>query len=96
MFARTSIPANSMIIEYTGDLLTEQAGKSKQKYLNTFKAFSYLLELRNGTFIDGANQATSKLASFMNHSCLPNCQAIEVKIKGQIRVFIKSICNTDI
>jgi SET domain-containing protein len=77
LFADEDIPADMCIIEYTGRLLTkEEEEKSTGKYL---------FDLGKGKTIDG--NVKSNLARYINHSCVPNCEAIGPG--GHVYIFSK-------
>ncbi len=66
LFAEEAIPKGVCIIEYTGRVLSEkEAGEGKGKYF---------FEVNAAKMIDG--NIPSNLARYINHSCVPNCEAI--------------------
>lgn len=76
IFTNIAIPKRRFIIEYWGDVVTEdQANRIGGKYL---------FELGNGKTINGTTR--KNLARYINHSCRPNC---EVEVKGN-KVFVYS------
>jgi SET domain-containing protein len=65
LFALRDIPARRRVIEYVGELITdEEAGRRRGKYL---------FDLGDGRAIDG--RARSNPARYVNHSCDPNAEA---------------------
>jgi SET domain-containing protein len=65
LFALRDIPRGRRIIEYLGELITdEEADRRRGKYL---------FDLGDGYSIDG--RARSNLARYFNHSCRPNAIA---------------------
>lgn len=75
LFAEEPIPKKARIIEYVGDMLTEDAYQKSQS--------SYLFDVGpGGGALDGAPRWN--LARYINHSCKPNC---EPEVKNR-RVFI--------
>lgn len=76
IFTNVAIPKRRFIIEYWGDVVTEdQANRIGGKYL---------FELGNGKTINGTTR--KNIARYINHSCRPNC---EVEVQGN-KVFIYS------
>ena len=67
-FASTAIRAGKRIIEYTGRRIS--LGEANERYWE--RPSTYLLGLNDGTVIDGLG-----IASFINHSCDPNCRVEE-------------------
>jgi len=79
LFATTLIHPGEYI-EYTGELIpTKQA--------NRMIGARYLFEINSNWTIEGS--ARKNLARYINHSCNPNCEAVQV---GK-RVFIKAMCE---
>ena len=76
LFAEEEIPKGRFIIEYWGDLMTDEDAQ--------YVGGKYLFELENGKTIDGKKR--ENIARYANHSCKPNA---EVRIVGN-RVFIFS------
>ncbi len=81
VFTNERIPKRRFIIEYWGDLVTEdEADRIGGKYL---------FELGNGKTINGTTRKNT--ARYINHSCRPNC---EIEIKGnKVLVYSRKIIN---
>ena len=84
VFATRRIRKGTRIIEYTGERISNREADrryddSRMKHHHTF-----LFTLDKKTVVDGAIAAGGSVASFINHSCDPNCEAI---IRGK-RIFI--------
>jgi hypothetical protein len=84
VFATRHIKKGTRIIEYTGERISNREADrryddSRMKHHHTF-----LFTLDKKTVVDGAIAAGGSVASFINHSCDPNCEAI---IRGK-RIFI--------
>lgn len=77
VFTNDFIPKRRFIIEYWGDIVTEdEANRIGGKYL---------FELGNGKTINGTTR--KNIARYINHSCRPNC---EVEVKGnKVLIFSK-------
>ena len=85
VFARRKIEPGERIIEYLGERIswdeaTRRASESGEPVNHTF-----FFSLANGKVIDGGRRGNE--ACFINHSCEPNCEALEVR--G--RVFIHAL-----
>ncbi len=79
LFAEESIPKNRFVIEYWGDIITnDEANRVGGRYL---------FGLDNGTTIKGTKR--ENIARYVNHSCRPNCEA---RMVGN-RIFITTIKN---
>lgn len=74
LFAGVDIPRGKFVIEYFGELLTDEEADKK--------GGKYLFEIDKKWTIDGTTR--KNLARYINHSCKPNCYA---EIDGR-RVFI--------
>jgi len=82
LFATRLIKKNSRIAEYKGPLLrTKEAEKAEAR------GNRYLYEVNKRWTIDG--KARSNVARYGNHSCNPNAESYNVKL----RVFIRAIRN---
>jgi SET domain-containing protein len=82
VYALQSIPEGTRIIEYTGERVSWEAAPDKENDPHTFN-----FGLENGQVINpvvGGNDAR-----WINHSCDPNCEAVE----EDDRVFIYAIRN---
>jgi SET domain-containing protein len=67
-FAGKNITAGARILEYTGRHISLK--EANERYWE--RPTTYLFALNDGTVIDGLG-----IASFVNHSCDPNCRAEE-------------------
>ncbi|TWI63512.1 hypothetical protein IP91_03482 [Pseudoduganella lurida] len=85
VFARRKIPAGARIIEYTGEIVdwdeTCRRTAAKGGPIN----HTFFFTLNNGLLIDGG--ANGNEARFINHSCAPNCEAME----DEDRVYIHAL-----
>jgi hypothetical protein len=78
-FTLEDIPRGTLVLEYTGELITKEEGDRRYEG----RSFTYLFGIGNGdTVIDGHS-----MAMFINHSCRPNCEVDE----RNGRIFIKSV-----
>lgn len=86
VFARRKIPAGECIIEYRGERIKwpealRRAGEKGRPVNHT-----YFFTLADGRVIDGESHGND--ARFINHSCEPNCEAME---HDDGRVYIYSL-----
>lgn len=80
VFAIEHIPADSFVIEYTGEKID-----AKELTRRSFREHLYIFTLNDDYSIDGAIGGSG--AEYINHSCAPNLKAI---IDGD-RIFFVSI-----
>ena len=84
VFAATVIPKGARIIEYKGKrMTTEEADAHYGPYEKTEVVL--LFSVDDSTVIDAAVGGNS--ARFINHSCAPNCEAVD----ENGRIFIESL-----
>jgi hypothetical protein len=76
VFARGAIARETRIIEYTGEVISEAEGDRRYDDRAMERHRTFLFALADGRCIDGA--AGGSDARFINHSCDPNCEAVEV------------------
>ena len=76
LFALRDFKKGEMIIEYTGEKITEEEANKR--------GGRYLFELNDQWTIDGKGR--ENLARYINHSCKPNCYA-EID-ENEERIFI--------
>ena len=85
VFAATTIPKGTRIIEYKGARMSEDA--ADEKYGNDESPHTFLFLLEDKTVIDANRRGNS--ARWINHSCDPNCETNE----ENGRLFIDAIRN---
>ena len=73
----------AIIMEYTGEIITEEECQRRMHALYAGKDCYYLMELERGLVIDGTK---GSMARFINHSCEPNCEVRMVKVEGRMRM----------
>ena len=76
LFARRPIDAGTRIIEYAGEVISAAEGDRRYDESRMERHETYLFALSDGRCIDGASQGND--ARYANHSCEPNCEAVEV------------------
>ena len=71
VFSTASVPAGTRLIEYKGERVSdEECG-----FLDGDSTHTFLFMLDNNEVIDGGRNGNS--ARWINHSCEPNCEAVE-------------------
>lgn len=79
---RTFVPGQ-IIMEYTGEIISEGECQRRMREMYKDKACYYLMELERNLVIDGTK---GSMARFINHSCAPNCEVRMVKVNGIARM----------
>ncbi|CAE6777015.1 hypothetical protein R69927_04023 [Paraburkholderia domus] len=82
VFALQAIPAGQRIIEYRGEVTSWRRASARYRRSGV-PGHTFIFGLAEGRVIDGSVGGNS--ARWLNHSCQPNCEAIEDE-RG--RVFI--------
>ncbi|WPH01634.1 Hypothetical protein R9X50_00448400 [Acrodontium crateriforme] len=72
-----------IIMEYTGEVISEAECQRRMRELYQNKQCYYLMELERGLIIDGTR---GSMARFINHSCEPNCDVRMVKVNDVPRM----------
>jgi SET domain-containing protein len=83
VFATAHLPKGTRLIEYKGKRLTE--AQVDKRYADDDDPHTFLFALDNGMVIDATLGGNS--ARWINHSCAPNCEAVE---DGD-RIFIETL-----
>jgi SET domain-containing protein len=76
VFARRPIPAATRIIEYTGEVISDEEADRRYDEPPTEHHHTFLFALGNGSCIDA--RVGGNIARFINHACDPNCEAVDV------------------
>lgn len=84
IFAARAIPAGTRLIEYKGDLITGEQAEGRYPEDDT-PPHTFLFDADDDLYIDAGVNGNS--ARWINHSCDPNCEAVQ---EGR-RVFIEAI-----
>jgi SET domain-containing protein len=88
VFASRKIGAGACIIEYRGERITlDEADRRAEANKHPIN-HTYFFSVSDGRVIDGGCRGNE--ARFINHSCEPNCEAIEHE---DGRVYIYSLCD---
>ena len=84
MFALTDIPKRTRLIEYLGERMTHEVADKRYSELHEDSPHTMLFAATDEVVIDATQWGSS--ARWINHSCAPNCEAIE----DEGRVFIET------
>lgn len=84
-FAAQPIKKGTQIIEYVGERISQKEADRRYDDAGMKRHHTFLFSLDNGKVIDAAVKGND--ARFINHSCEPNCQAIETRS----RIFIEAL-----
>lgn len=85
VFAKRRLRKGQRIIEYTGERITQDEVDRRYDDGGMVRHHTFLFEIDEFTTIDGAVGGSD--ASYINHSCDPNCEALEED--GRIFIFAK-------
>ncbi len=85
VYARALIPADTRIVEYRGERISNAEADRRYPDDEFAAHHTFLFALDDDTMIDAASGGN--LARWINHSCDPNCEAVE----EDGRIFIESI-----
>jgi len=87
VFATRYIRKGTRILEYKGQRISNKEADRRYDDTRMKRHHTFLFTLDSKTVIDGAISAGGGDASFINHSCDPNCEAI---ITGK-KIFIHAL-----
>ncbi|MDP9279818.1 MAG: SET domain-containing protein-lysine N-methyltransferase [Gemmatimonadota bacterium] len=76
VFAARRIRKGTRIVEYTGERINNKEADRRYDGTRMKRHHTFLFTLDNKTVIDGAIKTGGGDASFINHSCEPNCEAV--------------------
>ena len=85
VFALTDIPRNTRVMEYLGERITHKEADRRYAAEHEHSPHTMLFAVDDKVVIDATRKGSS--ARFINHSCAPNCEAIE----EEGRIFIETI-----
>jgi len=86
-FATRSIRKGTRIIEYTGERISPEDADQRYDDPGMGRHHTFLFSVDKRTVIDAAVNGNE--ARFINHSCAPNCEAIDERK----RIYIEAIRN---
>jgi SET domain-containing protein len=84
-FAIRRIPKGTRIIEYTGERISHETADARYDDTTMKRHHTFLFAVNARTVIDAAVGGNE--ARFINHSCSPNCDAVD----RRGRIFIEAI-----
>jgi SET domain-containing protein len=87
VFATRYIRKGTRILEYTGERIDNDEADRRYDDDKMKRHHTFLFTLDKDTCIDGAIETGGSDASFINHSCDPNCEAV---ITGK-KIFIHAL-----
>src|SRR6478672_8995021 len=87
VFANRYIRKGTRIVEYKGERIDNDEADRRYDDDKMKRHHTFLFTLSNNVVIDGAPNSGGGDASFINHSCEPNCEAV---ITGK-KIFIHAL-----
>lgn len=87
VFAKRDIKKGTRIIQYTGKIIPTKQGQKRADLQKKLGAV-YIFTLNNKEDIDGSDNGNG--AGFINHSCGPNCEAVNYDDE---EIWIEAISN---
>ena len=75
VFALTPISKGTRIVEYKGELISDDEADRRYAHLHEHSPHTMLFSLENKLVIDATRRGNS--GRWINHSCAPNCQVEE-------------------
>ncbi len=91
VFAARRIRKGTRIVEYKGERIDNDEADRRYDEADMKRHHTFLFTLDKKTVIDGAIEAGGGDASFINHSCEPNCEAV---ITGK-RIYIHALTTIE-
>ena len=87
VFAIVNIPKGTKIVQYKGKLVTKSVSE-KRSDIHKAKGELWIFTLNSSYDVDASTHGNE--ARFINHSCEPNCQAVNYDDE---EIWIESICD---
>lgn len=85
VFAARPIRRGARIVEYTGERISHEEAEARYDDRSMTRHHTFLFTVDDEICIDG--NAKDNVARFINHSCDPNCQALDQR--GRIFIYAK-------
>jgi uncharacterized protein len=76
VFATRKIAKGTRIIEYRGEVIDEDEADRRYPWSDDERHHTFLFRLDDGGVIDAGGRR-GNAAKYINHSCDPNCEAVE-------------------
>ena len=83
---RSPIKASDYILEYMGEVVSEQEFKKRMTSIYQHDIHHYCLHLDGGLVIDAHRMGSE--GRFVNHSCNPNCEMQKWSVNGHFRMVL--------
>lgn len=89
LFASTTIPKNTFIMEFVGEVVSMSAFKKRSReYAKQKVRHHYVMSSSSNNLIDATKKGN--LTRFLNHSCDPNAETQKWTVNGECRIGIFS------
>jgi uncharacterized protein len=75
VFATRDIPRGTRLIEYRGEVIDEDEADRRYPWVDDEPHHTFLFRLSDGSVIDAGPRGNP--SKYINHSCAPNCEAVE-------------------
>jgi SET domain-containing protein len=75
VFATRKIRAGDRLIEYRGERISDEEADRRYPFDENERHHTFLFKLDDGSVIDAGVKGNA--AKYINHSCDPNCEAVE-------------------
>jgi SET domain-containing protein len=75
VFARRKIREGDLLIEYRGERISDEEADRRYPFDENERHHTFLFRLDDGSVIDAGVKGNA--AKYINHSCDPNCEAVE-------------------
>jgi uncharacterized protein len=85
VFATRDIPKGTRLIEYRGQIIDDDEADRRYPWVDDEPHHTFLFSLSDGSIIDAGPRGNP--SKYINHSCDPNCEAVE----EEGRVFIDTL-----
>jgi uncharacterized protein len=85
VFATRRIRRGMRIVEYRGEIIDEAEADRRYPWTDDERHHTFLFRLDDGSVIDAGRRGNA--AKYINHSCDPNCEAVE----EDGRIFIDAV-----
>lgn len=85
VFAARRIRKGTRIVEYTGERIDDKEADRRYDEAGMQKHHTFLFTLTSRIVVDGSPETGGGDASFINHSCDPNCEALIGE--GEIHIY---------
>lgn len=88
VFVKKAIPKGAALIEYIGERIRWKEALRRHPHDPAQPNHTFYFSLEDSRVIDA--NVGGNAARWINHSCVPNCEADEILVDGESRVFIFS------